>query len=60
MAGLSAILILSAATMVWLFWHYPIITSLATVTTLAGLGICARLTQLTDSEMAELRSEQGV
>jgi CHASE2 domain-containing sensor protein len=49
-AALLAILTLSAATMVWLFWHFPLITALATVAILAGLGVCARLARLTDSE----------
>jgi len=59
LAAVSAVLILSASTMVWLLWHYPIITSLATVAILAGLAVCARLTRLTDSERPDLRSNQG-
>ena len=38
-----AILALSALTMVWLFWHHPLQTSIATVTVLAALGVSARL-----------------
>jgi CHASE2 domain-containing sensor protein len=60
-AALLAILALSAATMVWLFWHFPVITALATVAILLGLGVCARLARLTDSDMTELqRTEQRV
>jgi CHASE2 domain-containing sensor protein len=60
-AALLAILALSAATMVWLFWHFPLITAVATVTILVGLGVCARLARLTDSDMTDLkRTEQGV
>jgi hypothetical protein len=60
-AALLAILALSAATMVWLFWHFPLITTLATVAILLGLGVCARLARLTDSDMTDLkRTEQGV
>jgi hypothetical protein len=38
-----AILALSALTMVWLFWHHPVKTLIATVAVLAALGISARL-----------------
>jgi uncharacterized membrane protein YqjE len=37
------ILMLSAATMLWLFWHYPLGTAIATIVVLAVLGISARL-----------------
>jgi hypothetical protein len=37
------ILALSALTMVWLFWHHPIKTLIATIAVLAALGISARL-----------------
>ena len=59
--ALLAILALSAATMVWLFWHFPLITTVATVAILLGLGVCARLARLTDSDMTDLkRTEQSV
>ena len=38
-----AILALSALTMVWLFWHHPVKTLIATIAVLAALGISARL-----------------
>jgi hypothetical protein len=60
-AALLAILALSAATMVWLFWHFPLITTAATIAILLGLGVCARLARLTDSDMTDLkRTEQGI
>jgi hypothetical protein len=37
-----AILALSALTMVWLFWHHPVKTLVATMAVLAALGLCAR------------------
>jgi hypothetical protein len=37
-----AILALSALTMVWLFWHHPIKTLIATIAVLAALGLSAR------------------
>jgi hypothetical protein len=42
------ILTLSAATMLWLFWHYPIGTAIATIAVLAVLGISARLARSVD------------
>jgi hypothetical protein len=60
-AALLAILTLSATTMVWLFWHFPLITAVATVAILTGLGVCARLARLTDADMTELqRHKQSV
>ncbi len=61
-ALLMAILALSATTMVWLFWHYPVITALVTVTVWAALGISARLARSNDSsELSELqRRNHGV
>jgi len=47
-AALLAILALSSATMVWLFWHFPVITAVVTVAVLAGLGISARLARAVD------------
>ena len=38
-----AVLGLSALTMVWFFWHYPVKTLIATVAVQAALGISARL-----------------
>jgi hypothetical protein len=57
---LLAILALSAGTMLWLFWHYPVITAVATVAILATLGVSARLARSTDTDMTELkRPEQS-
>ena len=66
-AALLTILVLSAATMLWLFWHFPVITGVATIAVLTTLGVSARLARLTDTDLAELahggelgRGEQGV
>jgi hypothetical protein len=61
-ALLMAILALSATTMVWLFWHYPVITALVTVAVLAALGVSARLARSMDgTELSEMqRRNQGV
>jgi hypothetical protein len=61
-ALLIAILTLSATTMVWLFWHYPVITALVTIAVLAALGVSARLARSVDgTELSEMqRRNQGV
>jgi hypothetical protein len=43
-------LLTSATTMLWLFWHFPIATGIATLTVLVGLCISARLAISTDSD----------
>jgi uncharacterized membrane protein YqjE len=42
------ILMLSAAIMLWLFWHYPLGTAIATVVVIAVLAISARLARSID------------
>jgi hypothetical protein len=59
--GFLAILALSALTVIWLFWHYPLKTSIATVAVLAALGVSARLARPPDTEdrMADLNEGKG-
>jgi hypothetical protein len=38
-----AILLVSAATMVWLFWRFPLTTALITLGVFVVLGVSARL-----------------
>jgi hypothetical protein len=45
-----ALLTLSGATMVWLFWHHPIKTLIGTAAVLIGLGISARLARAIEAE----------
>jgi hypothetical protein len=40
----------SAVTMLWLFWRFPIATTIATLMMLAALGIAARLAKLIDTD----------
>ena len=55
-ALLLVILALSSATMVWLFWHYPLITSMITLAVLIALGVSARLARSMDtSDLSELQ-----
>jgi uncharacterized membrane protein len=46
-----AILSLSAITMIWLFWHYPVKTLIGTIAVLVALGISARLARASDAEV---------
>ena len=50
------ILALSALSMIWLFWHHPLKTSIATVVILAIFWVSARLARSieTDAEESEL------
>jgi hypothetical protein len=48
--GFFAIVALSAITMVWLFWHYPLSTGVATLAVLAAFGISARLARAVDTD----------
>lgn len=48
--GLIAIVMLSSATMLWLFWHFPVSTGIGTVVVLSGLGISARLARSFDTD----------
>jgi hypothetical protein len=57
-----AVLGLSSLTMIWLFWHYPVRTGVATIAVLAALGISARLARSIESDgNSELdRGEPGI
>ncbi len=46
--GFLAVLALSAITMLWLFWHYPVKTLIASVAILAALAISGRLARSID------------
>jgi uncharacterized membrane protein YqjE len=60
--ALLAVLTLSAAIMVWLFWHYPLITAGVTVAVLTALGVSARLARYFDTaDITDLRrSNRGI
>jgi hypothetical protein len=57
-----AILSISALSMVWLFWHHPVKTSIATIAVLAALGVSARLARSieTDSSSDLDHGEQSI
>lgn len=49
------IVVLSAATMLWLFWRFPVGTAIATVAVLAAFAVSARLAR----PDVEVRSDTG-
>jgi hypothetical protein len=49
-----AILALSALTMIWLFWRYPIGTAIAALAVLAALWISARLARPVEIDEPEI------
>ena len=48
--GLIAIIVLSSATMLWLFWRFPVGTGIATILVLSAFGVSARLARLIDTD----------
>ena len=48
--GLLAIVSLSSVTMLWMFWHYPLGTGIATLIILSALGMSARLARWIDTD----------
>jgi hypothetical protein len=48
--GLIAIVVLSSATMLWLFWHFPVGTGIGTVVVLSAFAVLARLARLIDTD----------
>jgi hypothetical protein len=59
--GFLSILALSSATMLWMLWHFPVGTGIATVIVLSLFGVSARLARSIESEgLADLdRGNQG-
>jgi hypothetical protein len=48
--GFLGVVVLSAVTMLWLFWHYPLGTGALTLIVLAAFGVAVRLARWVDSE----------
>jgi hypothetical protein len=51
---LLLVLAVSALSMIWLFWHHPLTTSIATVGVLAALGVSAKLARSMEVEKPDL------
>jgi hypothetical protein len=59
--GFLSILALSSASMLWMLWHFPVSTAVATVIVLSLLGMSARLARSIEHDgLAELdRGNRG-
>jgi hypothetical protein len=56
-----AILTVSAGTMLWLLWRFPLTTAIVTLAVLAALGVLAKLARLIEVDMKDLdRTEQHI
>ena len=56
-----AILTVSAGTMLWLFWRFPLMTAIVTLGVFAALAVLARLARSIDADIKDLdRSERGL
>jgi CHASE2 domain-containing sensor protein len=56
-----AILTVSAGTMLWLFWRFPLMTAIITLGVFLGLGVLARLARSIDVDMTDLdRTKQRI
>ena len=53
-AAFLVIVTLSAGTMLWLFWRFPLTTALVTLGVLAVLGVLARLAHSVDVDIQDL------
>jgi len=45
--------------MLWLFWHYPVKTTIVTLLVLAAFGLSARLARLVDTDIADMKQRNG-
>jgi hypothetical protein len=59
--GFLSILALSSATMLWMLWHFPVSTGIATIVVLSAFGVSARLARSIESDgLTDLdRGNQG-
>lgn len=48
--GLMTVGALSSAIMLWMIWHYPVGTGIATLIVLFGLGMSAKLSRWVDTD----------
>jgi hypothetical protein len=55
------ILTVSAGTMLWFFWNFPLTTAIVTLGVFAVLGVLAKLARSIDVDLKDLdRTEQSV
>ena len=56
-----AILTVSAGSMLWLFWRFPLMTAVVTLGVFAALVLLARLARSIDADLQDLdRTEQSI
>jgi hypothetical protein len=56
-----AILTVSAGTMLWLFWRFPLMTAIVTLGVFAALAVLARLARSIDVDLKDLdRTEHSI
>lgn len=56
-----AILTVSAGTMLWFFWRFPLMTAIVTLAVFAALVVLARLARSIEVDMKDLdQTEQSV
>jgi hypothetical protein len=56
-----AILTVSAGTMLWLFWRFPLMTAIVTLGVFAALVVLARLARSIEVDLQDLdRTEQSI
>ena len=58
--ALLTILILSAVTMMWLFWHFPLVTGLVTLCLSLAFGLSARSARSIDPEVPEMDHREHI
>ena len=57
--SLFTIVVVSSATMLWLFWHYPVGTGIATVAVLTAFAVLIRLARAIDTDsLSDLEHKQ--
>jgi len=56
-----ALLAISAGTMLWLFWRFPLLTAIITLGVFAALGVLARLARSIEVDLTDRdRTEQHI
>jgi len=51
--GLLMLVVLSAGTMIWMFWHYPRGTAIATLAMVAAFAVLVRLARAIETDISE-------
>jgi hypothetical protein len=57
--ALLVILTLSAGTMLWLFWRFPLMTAIIALVVLTAVSVLAHLARSTDVEMLDIDMDSG-